>query len=564
MSPIRLRPARFDADRLPAQWHPVVRAIYAARLSSDAEVAKRLKFLRGVDGFADMDKAVARLEQALNNHERILVYGDYDVDGATATALAVRVLRRLGARTDWFVPHRQTHGYGLSVAGLDALPERPGLILTVDNGIASHAAVAEAHARGIDIIISDHHTPAATLPDATAVVNPRRTDSSRAPQHLAGVGVTFYLLMALQQHLKTQARWPDNLLLTDYLDLVALGTIADLVPLDYNNRILVDRGLKRLREGHGNPGIRALCQVANISTAHIGGTDIGFALAPRLNALGRLGDMNDGVAMLLADDWPTAQEIAMLCDDMNRDRRALERHTLSEALALADPGQAIICVQQAHWHEGILGIIAARLKGHFARPALVACEQHGGTHIKASLRSVEGVNIHALLHHAAQHLPAGVLQYGGHAMAAGLTIAKNAYPQLAQALNHAFAEHIGNMPAAPVYIDGELPQDLLDVQWARYFEQLEPWGAELPKPAFANIFDVLECRRLGEAHSRLRLREPYSGNIYTASWFFHQADYTSGETLRIVYEMQVNRFHGDERLDLIIRHAEPYRSKNTQ
>lgn len=558
MSVIRLRPARFDAAHLPGDWHPVVRAIYAARLSGNDEVDKRLKFLKNTDGFADMDKAVARLAQALEARERIVVYGDYDVDGAASTALAVRVLRRLGAEVGWFVPNRQVHGYGLSVAGLAALPDKPDVILTVDNGISSHEAVLAAAAQGIDVIVSDHHTPGDNLPPAVAVINPRRADSRDAPQHLAGVGVVFYLLMALQQHLKAQGAWPDNLYLTDYLDLVALGTVADLVPLDYNNRILVDRGLKRLRDGQGNAGMRALCQVANIDTRFIGGNDIGFALAPRLNALGRLGDMNDGVAMLLADDWPSVQELAMLCDDMNRDRKAIERATVSEALALADTRQSILCVYAPHWHEGILGIIAARLKGRFARPALVACDHEQGEHIKASLRSLEGVNIHQLLQQAAGELPDNVLHFGGHAMAAGLTVHKSAWALLVAALNRAFAEQVGTMPVAPVYIDGELPHDLLDVHWARYLERLEPWGASLPAPAFANVFSVIECRRLGDAHSRLRLREPYSGNIYNASWFFHQADYAHGDTLRVVYEMQVNRFHGDERLDLLIRHAEPF------
>ena len=562
MSLIRLRPARFDAAYLPADWHPVVRAIYAARLADNQEVEKRLRFLQASDGFADMDKAVARLQDALVRRERIVVYGDYDVDGATSTALAVRILKRLGAEVDWFVPHRQEHGYGLSLAGLKALGRKPDVILTVDNGISSHEAVAAANAQGIDVIVTDHHTPGDTLPDAVAVINPRRADSSAAPQHLAGVGVVFYLFMALQQALKARGAWPEGLLLTDYLDLVALGTIADIVPLDYNNRILVDRGLKRIRDGQGNCGIRALCQVANINTRFIGGGDIGFALAPRLNALGRLGDMNDGVAMLVADDWPSAQELAMLCDDMNRDRKAIERASVSEALALADGTQAIVCAYHPHWHEGILGIIAARLKGRFARPALAACDHENGVAIKASLRSVEGVNIHHLLHQAEKALPENVLQFGGHAMAAGLTVAKEAYPILVAALNQAFAEQIGTMPVAPVYIDAELPHDLLDVDWARYLEQLEPWGASLPAPAFANVFDVVECRRLGDAHSRLRLREPYTGNVYSASWFFHQADYAHGETLRVVYEMQVNRFHGDERLDLLIRHAEPFNGKN--
>ena len=459
---------------------------------------------------------------------------------------------------DWFIPNRSTHGYGFSLAGLAALPRTPGLILTVDNGTSSHEAVAAARARGIDTLITDHHLPGDTLPDAIAVVNPNRHDSTFPGKNLAGVGVAFYLLLALRQHLRAQGRWPEQLRLTDHLDLVALGTIADLVPLDYNNRILVNHGLARIRSGQGNTGIRALLAVANQNPAHLGAQDIAYTVAPRLNALGRLGDMSDGVALLLAEDWQTAQDYAQESDEKNRDRKALENEAVQEAAQQISPVLPLAAAYNPGWHEGIIGIIAARLKSRFARPALVATDSGENGWIKASLRSVSAVPLHELLHTAARHLPTDTLRYGGHAAAAGLSVKREHYPALIDAINRAFLDTYGaTIPPEPVYIDGELPAALLNLDWARYLEQLEPWGAALPVPVFANPFEVLDCRLLGSAHTRLVLREIHSGNTYSASWFFHTADYRPGTRLRIAYELQVNRFYGDERLSLLVQHAQP-------
>ena len=552
------RPVRISAETLPADWHPLVKNIYASRLNHHDEIEKRLQNLLPPDGLPDLAVAIDRLERAISSGESILVYGDYDVDGATATALSVRVLRQLGAKVDWFIPNRSAHGYGFSLAGLAALPSSPALILTVDNGTSSHEAVAAARARGIDTLITDHHLPGDTLPDAIAVVNPNRHDSTFPGKNLAGVGVAFYLLLALRQRLRAQNRWPETLRLTDHLDLVALGTIADLVPLDYNNRILVNHGLARIRSGQANTGIRALLAVANLEPAHLGAQDIAYSVAPRLNALGRLGDMSDGVALLLAEDWQTAQDYAQQSDEKNRDRKALENEAVQEAARQVSPALPLAAAYDPAWHEGIIGILAARLKSRFARPALVATDSSEDGWIKASLRSVSAVALNELLDAAACDLPADALRYGGHAAAAGLSVKREHYPALIEAINRAiFAAHGATVPPEPVYIDGELPATLLNLDWARYLERLEPWGSALPVPVFANLFEVLDCRRLGSAHTRLVLREMHSGNAYNASWFFHTADYRPGTRLRVAYELQVNRFYGDERLSLLVQHAQP-------
>ena len=552
------RPLRIDTAALPADWHPLVKNIYAGRLSHHDEIEKRLQHLLPPDNLTGLNAALDRLDRAIRHREPILVYGDYDVDGATATALTVRVLRQLGADVTWFIPNRSVHGYGFSLAGLADLPGAPRLILTVDNGIQSHDAIAAARVRGIDVVVTDHHLPGETLPPANAIVNPNRRDCPFAGKHLAGVGVAFYLLLALRSRLLAENRWPDTLRLSDYLDLVALGTVADLVPLDYNNRILVNHGLARIRGGQGNTGIRALLAVANQNPAHLGAQDIAYTVAPRLNALGRLGDMSDGVALLLAEDWQTAQDYAQESDEKNRDRKALENEAVQEAAQQISPVLPLAAAYNPGWHEGIIGIIAARLKSRFARPALVATDSGENGWIKASLRSVSAVPLHELLHTAARHLPTDTLRYGGHAAAAGLSVKREHYPALIDAINRAFLDTYGaTIPPEPVYIDGELPATLLNLDWARYLEQLEPWGAALPVPVFANPFEVLDCRLLGSAHTRLVLREMHSGNAYNASWFFHTADYRPGTRLRIAYELQVNRFYGDERLSLLVQHAQP-------
>lgn len=548
--PFRTAPQQFSPD-----WHPVVRDIYAARVGSAAEVEKKLQLLQSPQALPDIALAAETLARAIRDGEDILIYGDYDVDGASATALMMRVLRKLGARVRYFVPNRMAHGYGLSPAGLAACSPLPDVLVTVDNGTRSHEAAADLLAQGVKLIITDHHEPDAQLPPAVAVVNPKRHDSRFASPHLAGVGVVFYLLLALRRHYVEQG-WDFACQLTDYLDLVALGTVADIVPLDFNNRILVQAGMQRLQSAKGNLGLRALCAVANLNPAVLLPSDIGFALAPRLNAVGRLEDMHDGVELLLCDDWATAGDYAEQLDLLNRDRKALESEMCSRAMQVIDEKQAIASAYLPDAHEGVIGIVAARIKSRFARPALVATDAQESGKIKASLRSVQGVNIHELLALAAQSLPPQVLQFGGHALAAGLTVQQEYYAALIEALNAAFYQHIGlQAPEAAIYVDGELPPDMLHIDWARYLEKLEPWGSELPAPQFYNRFQVIECRQLGAQHTRMNLRHLQTGQQIAATWFFQVADFRYGDTIGAVFQMQVNRFFGDERLNLLISHA---------
>lgn len=555
MPKILRRPLLLTPDAFPEDWHPMVRQLYAARMQHVEEADKSAKKLLPPNGLIDSTVAAQRLFEAIKAQEAILVYGDYDVDGASSTALMVRVLRKLGANVTYFIPNRWAHGYGLSVAGLETLQALPKLVITVDNGTSSFAAAEWLKARDIELIVTDHHEPAATLPAALAVVNPKRKESPFASPNLAGVGVAFYLLLQLKAYWAeaTGEAFPVNL--WHYLDLVALGTVADIVPLDQNNRILVTHGLRLMRSGKGNLGIRALCEVANVPIGQIASENISFALAPRINAVGRLEDMSDGVAMLLSDDWQTVVDYAQLLEQLNRDRRALESEMTAEALAVVNRELPVACVYEPGWHEGVIGLVAARLKSKLARPALVATDSQTPDKIKASLRSVAGVNIHALLQRSAEKLPAGVMQFGGHAMAAGLSITKAEYPALVKALNESFTELVGEMPQAPIYCDGELPSELLDVAWAKYLEHLEPWGSHLPAPTFANRFYVQECRHLGAQHTRLVLRHPLTGKHYQAAWFFHHADFHYGDAIEVVYRVQVNRFYGDERLDLLVDFA---------
>ncbi len=556
MPNIRRRPFRVSPQDFSAQWHPVVREIYASRLTRSDEVDKHLRNLQSPHGLPDLNEAAQLMMQSIAQKKTICIYGDYDVDGATATALMVRVLQRLGAKVSYFIPNRQLHGYGLSIAGLQSLQKMPDVVLTVDNGIRSHEAAEYLRHQGIPLIITDHHEPGDTLPTAAAVVNPKRCGNEFALSNLAGVGVAFYLLTALRRYYLDAGK-PFSCRLTDYLDLVALGTMADVVPLDFNNRILAQHGIARIQSGQGNMGIRALCSVANVDSAHLTASDISFAIAPRMNAIGRLADMNEGVALLLTDDWVTAQEYAQQFDEVNRERKALESEMTHLAIHATNPKDYIVSAYLEEGHEGVSGIVASRLKTHFSRPALVATDADCGKKIKASLRSIHGVDIHALLEMTAQQLPAGMIQFGGHTMAAGLSVEKPYYQEMVTTLNQAFQQHIGtSIPKQPIYVDGTLTADLLQIGWAKLLEKLEPWGAGLPVPTFCNCFQVLECRKLGARHTRLILRHPESRQQLIATWFFHLADFNYGDNVKVVYQVQVNRFLGSEQLNLLITYAD--------
>lgn len=548
-------PKRCAPERFPKDWHALVRAIYAARVDNPEEVAKPLRALLPPDSVPDIEKAAQRLLTAIVQRESILIFGDYDVDGATATALCVSVIEQLGGKVDYFIPNRQRHGYGLTVRGLKTLSTLPALVITVDNGIRSFEAAEWLQAHNVALVITDHHQTDTTLPRAQAVVNPNRQEHHYLG-NLSGVGVAFYVLLMLRRLWYQQfGNFPVDL--NSYLDLVALGTVADKVPLDRNNRILVAHGIARMRTGQSNLGIQALIAVSNQTPEMMTTHDIDFSLAPILNAVGRLSEMSEGVALLLSADWQTACDNAQYLERFNRSRKALTNEMERQAALQINPDAVIASAYQADWHEGIIGIVAARLSQTLARPALVATQSDDGLGIKGSMRSIAGVDIHRLLIAAVADLPSDCIQFGGHAMAAGFTVLKECYPLLLTALKQHFERQIGaRVPEQPLYFDAELPIDLLQLSWAHFLENLEPWGAGFPPPQFCNRFIVADCRALGAGHTRLVLREPINGQLFDATWFFHKEDLPSGTAVKVVYQLEINRFFGDERLNLLINALE--------
>lgn len=556
MSTIVLRAPKIDEQTLPADWHPILRQIYAARLQHPDEIERNLSRLLTVDDMPDAMKAAKRIFQAIQTQSTILIYGDYDVDGATSCALLSKALEDLGAKVAVFIPDRKKHGYGLSLAGLADVAATYDLCVTVDNGISAFEAAAHLKAQHIDLIISDHHEMQGDLlPDAYAVVNPKRKDSTFKSKNLAGVGVAFYLLLALRR-VYQESGVPFTCALHQYLDLVAVGTVADLVPLDFNNRILVSAGISLIRQGKGNLALTTLCLVAGVEEKRLNSVDIAFALAPRLNAVGRMQHMQESLDFLSIEDRASALEKAVYLDGINRKRKAMESEMFATARLLLDEAQLLLCVYQSNWEEGLLGLVASRLKTLYQKPVLVACDDYHGARIKGSLRSIDGVNMHDLLIQASKHLPEEVLRFGGHAQAGGFSIEKAYYQQWITVLNSELAQKVsGVLPQQVHYVDGSLPQECLSLEWARYLEDLEPWGSGFAPPSFCNDFYVHEVRHLSSEHSRLILIEEKTQKRLLATWFFKCVDFQKGEKIRAVYQLQINRYYGDERLELYIQDA---------
>lgn len=549
---------------LPESLPPLLRRIYAARGIRDAgELELGLDRLPGFESLTDIDAATELLHGALERDERILVVGDFDADGATATALAVHALTAFGAaRVDHLVPDRARHGYGLSPEIVEvALERRPDLIVTVDNGIASVAGTAAAKAAGCKVLITDHHLPPEQLPDADAIVNPNRVDCEFPCKSLAGVGVLFYVLLALRARLR-EAGWfashPEPNL-ADYLDLVALGTVADVVPLDETNRILVAQGLKRIRSGRARPGIYALADAAGRDWRRLTAGDIGFALAPRLNAAGRLENMALGVQCFLAEDMDAARGIALELEALNAERRERQAQMQDDAFVALDtpisengelpPG---LCLYAKDWHEGIVGLVAGRVRERYHRPA-VAFADAGSGGLKGSARSIAGVHIRDVLENLAIRHPDLIERFGGHAMAAGLTLAKARFEDF----RRAFAEEIERwvtpeMLEGVILTDGEIAEDELRLETAYALREGGPWGAAFPEPVFEGVFEVLDQRIVGERHLKLRLR-PQDSERGLDGIAFNRDEPVTG-TIRAVYRLDVNRYQGIDSVQLIVEH----------
>jgi len=552
--------------------HPVVARVYAARgIRSHDELDPSLGNLPA-PALADIDAATARLEAALRSGERILVIGDFDADGATSVALALRVLTAFGHEAvDYLVPNRFEYGYGLTPELIEPAAEfAPGLILTVDNGVSSHAGVAAAAERGIDTIVTDHHLPGDSLPAAVAVVNPNRGDCAFPVKSLAGVGVVFYLMVALRARLDRSGWFHERGIeapsLAGFLDLVALGTVADVVPLDRCNRILVEQGLRRIRAGHCCPGISALIEAAKRSPTALQAGDLGFALGPRLNAAGRLADMAVGIQTLLADDADEARTRARQLDGLNRERRDIEAEmrtqadaelarlrTTLEADEALPPG---LVLYDERWHQGVSGILAGRVREAVHRPTVIFADAGEGM-LKGSARSVAGLHIRDVLAAIDAAEPGLIERFGGHAMAAGLGLARGNL----EAFRAAFAREVervlgGVAPLREIHTDGDLASEEMDLATAEALAAAGPWGAGFPEPNFDGEFRVVEGRVVGERHLKLRLRPLAGGATFDAIHFNADPALLAdpGDTARVVYRLEVNEFRGRRNVQLNVEY----------
>jgi single-stranded-DNA-specific exonuclease len=522
----------------------------------------------------NIEQACARVYEALVLQQSILIVGDFDADGATSTTIAMRLLRAFGAKNvAYLLPDRFKFGYGLTAGIVDeaCLNNKPDLIITVDNGISSIAGVLQAEANGIDVLITDHHLPGEQVP-ATIILNPNQHGDVFPSKNLAGVGVIFYLMCALRSYLRDRNYFVTHLItepvMVNYLDVVALGTVADVVPLDRNNRILVRQGLNRIRSGQACPGIQALCMVSGRDAATLTSTDLGFALGPRINAAGRIDDMRIGVECLLSDNLDDALFYATKLHELNLERRVLEAEMQIEALDavatlhMEKPYPAAVCLFGDTWHQGIVGLVASRIKEKIYRP-VIAFASHTDGLLKGSGRSIPGLHLRDVLADMVANNSGLIDKFGGHAMAVGLTIKQENFPEFQEIFNSYVAKKLDEVNAEPIiYTDGELSYTELSLRSAYEIRTAGPWGQAFPQPLFDGIFRIIEQRVVGERHLKLRLMpEGDSRQILDAiafgvvdgiSWPNHRC-----EKLRIAYELDVNVFNGRENLQLMVQHLEP-------
>jgi single-stranded-DNA-specific exonuclease len=567
---IRRREASVETV-LPGDLHPLLRRLYANRgINAADDLDLGLARLIPVSRLGGIDAAVELLCEHFRRRSRIVVVGDFDADGATSTALVVRQLGRLGFQdVDFLVPNRFQYGYGLTPEIVQlAAASRPGLIVTVDNGISSHAGVATAASLGIQTLITDHHLAPATLPAADAIVNPNAPGDSFPSKALAGVGVAFYLMAALTRAMQERGLCSNAPPVAELLDLVALGTIADLVPLDRNNRVLVHQGLRRIRAGRCVAGIRALLEAANCIPANVVAADLGFQIGPRLNAAGRLDDMSIGIQCLLTDDPGKARLLAARLTQLNSDRKELELQMQQEALmAIADmraedPHLPLgLCLFDETWHQGVVGLVASRVKERVHRPVVALARADANT-LKGSARSIPGVHIRDVLDAVATRNPGLIEKFGGHAMAAGLTLP-------AATLDTFRAEFDAEVrrwmsiedTIGVVHSDGALRHDELTLEVAKLLQQAGPWGQSFPEPLFDGCFHVRNVRILGERHLKLEVcADEGAGGATCEAIAFRHFDHDDAPHVQpdcrveLAYRLDVNRFNGSERLQLVVEY----------
>ena len=544
--------------------------LYAARgLQSQAELDKSLARLIPYQQLKGIDAAVDLLVVALEQRQRILIVGDFDADGATASTVGMLGLRLLGAaHVDYLVPNRFEYGYGLTPEIVKvALTRTPQLLITVDNGISSIEGVAAAKEAGLSVLVTDHHLPGNELPAADAIVNPNQPGCEFPSKALAGVGVIFYVLIALRARLNSLGWYQNSKApnIAELLDLVALGSVADVVPLDANNRILVHQGLERIRAGRARPGLKAILEVAKRDHSRITSTDLGFILGPRLNAAGRLDDMSLGIECLLTDDANAAREMAAQLDEMNQDRKSIEQGMQREALAQLKelPVESMpfgLCLFDPEWHQGVIGILASRLKERYFRPTFAFADAGDGM-LKGSGRSVAGFHIRdALSVVAAQH-PDLISKYGGHAMAAGLTLPEANFAVFSRAFDAEVRRQLREEDlTGRLMSDGSLAVEEFHLELARALRNAGPWGQHFPEPLFHGVFQLVEQRIVGERHLKVVLKTECGSVKLDGIAFGVDREVWPNPTIRwveLAYKLDLNEFRGNETVQLMIAHIEP-------
>lgn len=557
---------------LPDNLPRVLRRIYASRnIRSTLELSHELEHMHPLASLSGLDQATALLDSALRTRQCILIVADFDADGATSCALAVRALRLMGAHdVRYVVPNRFEYGYGLTPEIVAvAAQQNPDLIITVDNGISSVEGVQAAKKLGIRVLITDHHLPGTTLPLADAIVNPNQRGDTFPSKHLAGVGVIFYVMLALRAHLRETNWFKDRGMsepnLAQLLDLVALGTVADVATLDHNNRILVAQGLLRIRRGQCCAGIQSLMQISAKRPERISSSDLAFALAPRLNAAGRLEDMSLGIECLLSDDLEAALAIAGRLHELNQERRTIESAMHEQALANLAGLQldatclpSGLCLFDASWHQGVIGILASRIKERFHRPVIAFANANDGE-LKGSARSVPGFHIRDGLDAIATHNPGLLTKFGGHAMAAGLSLKRTDFDTFSAAFDVEVKRHLSAAHMQGVIeTDGTLSADELDIHLAETLRAAQPWGQGFPEPIFTGEFEVVTQRIVGEKHLKLLLRVPGGDKLVDAIAFnTPRNDLTKRlARIQIAYRLDVNEYQGQRSLQLLVLHME--------
>ena len=563
-----------DSITLPDDLSPLLRRLYASRgVKTSDDLQRGLKGMLHWRDLTGVEKAVEMLHDAFEKNLRIMVVGDFDADGATSTALSVLALRAMGCQSvEYLVPNRFEDGYGLSPEVVDQAHARGAqMIMTVDNGISSHAGVDHAHKLGIGVLVTDHHLPGDTLPNDDAMVNPNLADCPFPSKSLAGVGVAFYLMLVLCNHLKDKG-WFDSRgiavpKIVEFLDLVALGTVADVVPLDANNRILTWQGLSRIRAGVCRPGIKALLEIANRDASKLVASDLGFALGPRLNAAGRLDDMSVGVALLLCDNLGEARVLANELDALNQTRKEIEQGMQAEALTLCEqlerssdelPGG--LAMYHPEWHQGVVGILASRIKERFHRP-VIAFAPAGNGQLKGSGRSIQGLHMRDALERLDTLYPGLMLKVGGDAMAAGLSLEEARFDEFQRYFGELVTEWLD--PAllqGEILSDGELSPQEMTIEMAQMLREAGPWGQMFPEPLFDGRFRLLQQRLVGERHLKVMV-EPVGGgplldgiafNVDTAIWPDNGV-----REVTLAYRLDINEYRGNRSLQLIIENLWP-------